>query len=92
MQNKILIKAEVEAGLFPNERAVTIQTLAGPKSLLTYEAWIEEIDGRHYLRVDLLDEDDKALLVALPDEIIGEGRTVAVGRDLRHAHGAVAAR
>ena len=92
MRNKILIEAVVKAGVFPNERAVTIQTLAGQKSLLTYEAWIEEIAGRHYLRVELLDEDNKALLVALPDEIIGEGRTVAVSHDLRYAHGAVAAR
>ncbi len=92
MRNEILIEAAVQAGVFPNERAVTIQTRSGEKSLLTYEAWIEEIDGRHYLRVELLDEDDKALLVALPDEIIGEGRTVAVGRDLRHAHDAVVAR
>ena len=92
MRNEILIEAAVKAGMFPNERAVTIQTLAGQKSLLTYKASIREIDGRHYLRVELLDEDNKALLVALPDEIIGEGRTVAVSHDLRYAHGAVAAR
>ena len=92
MRNEILIEAAVTAGLFPNERAVIIHTGDGQKSLLTYEDSIEEIDGREYLRVELLDEDDEVLLVLLPDEIIGGGRTVTVGRDLRHAHGAVAAR
>ena len=84
MRDMVLIKGVVAKGLFRGEKAVTLETRAGERSLLTYEDSIEEIDGRQYLRVELLDEDDEVLLVLLPDEIIGGGRAVTVSRDLRH--------
>ena len=84
MRDMVLIKGVVAKGLFPGEKAVTLETRAGERSLLTYEDWVEEIDGCQYLRVELLDEDEEALLVLLPDEIIGGGRAVTVSRDLRH--------
>ena len=92
MRNEILIEAAVEAGMFPNERAVIIHTMEGDKSLFAGQDWIREIDGRQYLRVELMEDANDVLLVLLPDEIIGGGRTVTVHRDLRREFDTASAR
>ena len=92
MDDTILIEAVVDAGLFPNERAVMIHTLDGDMSLFTGEDWTREIDGRQYLCVKLMEDANDVLLVLLPDEIIGGGRTVTVRSELRREFDTASAR
>lgn len=79
----------VAQGLFPDEFAVSVQAEGGVLSLFVPQRQVRLagnapasglVDGR--LRVDLLDEDDRFGLVALPASAIEGGRTAKVQRHL----------
>ena len=70
------VRAQITEGLFPSERAVELDTTEGKIQVFVSGSQINE--KLRALRVSLLDEDDRFVLVNLPS--LGGGKVAKMDR------------
>lgn len=70
------IRVQITEGLFPSERAVELDTAEGKIQVFVSGSQLDE--GRKALKVSLLDEDDRYVLVNLPS--LGGGKVAKMPR------------
>ena len=66
MNRRAWLRCVVSDGMFPNEVAVSIETVAGSVSLFADSAVVRYIAGEAALAVTVIDEDEEYSLVRLP--------------------------
>jgi hypothetical protein len=82
VSERMWLTVDVNEGMFPTERTITVQTANGLVSLFAPAECVQAqtIPGRGVMEVHLLDHNERYALVSLPSGTIEGGSVVKVER------------